>query len=188
MNTPKRVPRDIANLVSSLRSHLSLLREYSTRAFQNGEVSFLGEVAGKLRLLAYESRTNRPLLLDLINHYGFEIQIAISDPTGEFTVTPHEYLDLLAFAIRTPNQGLAEVTNRDLIGLWGQQHGASHEDWELNEELAAAFALSGTLSIGGLPAAAASLRAVSNTFLWVGDELIQRLDMRSSESNTDSDR
>ena len=120
MNTPKRVPREIANLVSSLRSHLSLLREYSIRAFQNGEASFLGEVAGKLRVLAYESRTNRPLLLDLIDHYGFEIWIPILDPTGDFTVTPHECLSLLAFAIRTPNQGLAEVTNRDLIRLWAQ--------------------------------------------------------------------
>lgn len=159
-----------------MRSHLSLLREYSVRAFDKGDASFLGEVAGKLRVLVYQSRSNKPLLLDLMDHYRIEIEIPISDPTGDFKVTPNEYLDLLAFAIRTPTQGLVQVTNRELIGLWAQQHGASHEDWEINEELASVFTISGQLSIGGFPAAVASLRAISNAVLWVCDQFLQQID------------
>ncbi|MGB2897390.1 MAG: hypothetical protein WBB65_14655 [Anaerolineales bacterium] len=115
MTSPSRLSRETANLIAALRSHLSLLGEYSARAFRDGDASFLGEVAGKLRLLVYKSPSNRPLLLDLLDHFGFEINIPISDPGGDFTVTPGEYLDLLAFVIRTPSQGLVEVTNKRFV-------------------------------------------------------------------------
>jgi len=171
-----RVPRDISSLLVSLRTHQRLLKDYSVKAFNEGDASFLGEVAGKLRVLVYRGGTNKPLLLDLINHYQFEIKIPMSDITGDYQVTPNEYLERLAYAIRTPTRGLVQVTNHELIGLWAQQHGASHEDWEIDEELASAFALSRQLSIGGYPAIVRQLRAISNTVIWVCDQFLQHID------------
>ena len=180
------IPRDTRNLIDALRRHLTLLREYSHRAFVLGDQSLCGEVAGKLRVLVHRSRTSRPLLLSLIEHFGWDIPITINDPFGNFQLTLDEYLDSLACTIRTPSQGLVEISNRNLLAMWAQQYGASHEDWELDEEFATVLALSSQLEIGGLPAASAALRAISNTVLWVGEEFLRRVDSQEQQEETDN--
>jgi len=176
-----RVARSQENLVAALRRHADLLDEYSTRAFRQGEESFNGEVAGKLRVLVYQSRTNKPLLLDLMKGYDVSIPIPISRPGGDIEMSIDDFLDNLAFAIRVPSRGLVSVTNMQLIGMWAQQYGASHEDREVEEEFAQV--LSSGIFIGGLPGAAAALKAIANTVLWLAKEFLAHLDRENVASD-----
>jgi hypothetical protein len=173
MPKPPRVPRDLNNLLAALERHLSLLREYSERAFRKGDASFYGEVAGKLRVLVYEKGRNKPLLLALIREFNLEIPVTINKPRGNIQMTLEEYLDSLAVAIRTPSSGMVSVSKRDFIAIWAQQYGASHEDWEINEELAEA--LGSGMFIGQMPIAAAALRGIANTVLWVGEKFLTQV-------------
>jgi hypothetical protein len=158
-----------------------LLDEYSARAFREGDEAFFGEVAGKLRILVYESRTNKPLLLDLMKDYDVSIPIPISRPEGDIEMSISEFLDNLAFAIRVPSSGLVSVTNKQLIGMWAQQYGASHEDREIEEEFAQV--LSSGVFIGGLPGAAAALKAIASTVLWLAKEFLVNLDRQNDGSD-----
>lgn len=169
-----RVPRSKENLVDALRRHVTLLEDYSNRAFREGKEEYFGEVAGKLRVLVYKSPSNRPLLLDLMRDYDISIPLHFSRPEGDIEMSINDFLDNLAFSIRVPSGGLVSVTNKQMIGTWAQQYGASHEDWEIDEEFAQALS-SGTF-IGGLPAAAAALRAVANTVLSLAKEFLNHLD------------
>ncbi|MFC1923615.1 hypothetical protein ACFLY4_10050 [Chloroflexota bacterium] len=169
-----RVPRSRGNLVDALRRHVALLEDYSSCAFREGKEEYFGEVAGKLRVLVYESRRNRPLLLDLMQDYDISIPIHISRPEGDIEMSIDDFLDNLAFVIRVPSRGLVSVTNKQMISMWAQQYGASHEDWEVDEEFAQV--LSSNIFIGGLPAAAAALQAVANTVLWLAKEFLTHLD------------
>ena len=42
---------------------------FGNLAFSEGRTEYLGEVAGKLRVLVCETRTNKPLLLGLVDEY-----------------------------------------------------------------------------------------------------------------------
>jgi hypothetical protein len=83
----RRVPREVAELVERLREHTSLLREYSERAFADGDDRYLGEIAAKLRLLVYEHGRNRPLLIDLMEECGIDCPITLSGP-AQFELAP----------------------------------------------------------------------------------------------------
>ena len=72
-----RVPREIEELVEALRQHTDLLADYGQRAFGGGDERYLGEVAGKLRLLVYDRGRNRPLLLDLMQAFGLDVQVTL---------------------------------------------------------------------------------------------------------------
>jgi hypothetical protein len=76
----RRVPREVPELVEALRRHTSLLEEYCTRAFTDGDDRYLGEIAAKLRLLVYEHGRNRPLLIDLMDECGIECLITLDGP------------------------------------------------------------------------------------------------------------
>jgi hypothetical protein len=169
-----RISRDIPNLVTALRRHLTLLREYSDRAFRDCDESFYGEVAGKLRVLTYKSHTNKPLLLSLMEEMNVDIPITLNTPPGDITMSLPEYMNSLAFAARMPPRGLVEVSHNDLVAMWAQQYGASHEDWEISEELA--FILNSGVFIRDTPSGVVILRLISNTVLWVGNEFLERID------------
>jgi hypothetical protein len=55
---PLRIPRELPELVRTLCRHVELLREYAKRVFEDGNPDYLGEVAGKLRLLALDRGSN----------------------------------------------------------------------------------------------------------------------------------
>ena len=147
MSQPPRVPRSQDELVVALRQHVALLREYSQRAFVDGRREYLGEVAGKLRVLAYESRTNKPLLLGLMDELNIEVSLTFDKPGGRRQATLRQHLDDLACAVQTPSRGLVAISNNQFLATWAQQQGASHEDWEQNEEFVVARDLG--LQIGG---------------------------------------
>jgi hypothetical protein len=176
------VARTRANLVSALRQHVDLLDEYSRHAFREGNQAFFGEVAGKLRVLVYNSRTNKPLLLGLMKDFDTTIPIPIDRPGGDIEITIDEFLDSRAFAIAIPSRGLVSVSNRQLIAMWAEQYGASHEDVEVEEEFTAI--LSSGIFIAGLPGAAAALRAISDTVLWLSREFLTLIEREGPIPNT----
>jgi len=177
-----RIPRSQQNLIAALQRHVTLLEEYSGRAFRDGDEAYFGEVAGKLRVLVYESPSNRPLLIDLMKELDISIPIHISRPEGDVQMSIEEFLNSLAVAIRVPSRGLVSVTNKQLIAMWAQQYCASHEDREIDEELA--HILSSGVFIGGLPSAAAALRAIANTVLWLAKEFLARLELEDSVTDS----
>ena len=85
-----RVPREIEELVEALRQHTDLLADYGQRAFGGGDERYLGEVAGKLRLLVYDRGRNRPLLLDLMQAFGLDVQVTLNGPP-QFEIAPGLY-------------------------------------------------------------------------------------------------
>jgi len=167
----KRHPRSERDLGEALLEHIGLLREYGQRAFEEGDRRYLGEVAAKLRLLCYRKGRNRPLLLDMMARYDSKVQVVSSFPPGK-TRPLEEYLGELSMAIPGPN-GKVIITNRDLVGLWAQQRGAAHEDWEHSDEMVALRYQ--RVYIGGLHASEASLRAVYRTVLSVSNAFLGEL-------------
>ena len=180
--TPQRIRRDIPDLVEALRRHVKLLKDFAAKAFNKGDNNYLGEVAAKLRLLVYEQGRNKPLLLALMDEFGLDIPIKLGGPPikpvpgqpgpGD-EVSLRQYLGLTAYGIRTPSRGFVQLTKKELIGIWAAQHGAAHEDWELQEEFAVARDCG--IYIGGTPALAAELRVTTESVLYVAEKFLGML-------------
>jgi hypothetical protein len=141
MTAPK-VTRGLDNLVATLRQERDKLFSFGHLAFRENKAEYLGEVAGKLRLLACSTRTNRPLLLDLADEFGIALNVTVGGPEGwtfmsgqkAGDVLPlREWIDTFAFSCQT-SAGQVQLTKRQLILIWASQQGGAHQDWELNEE------------------------------------------------------
>lgn len=181
------VVREIPDLLTALQRHLKLLREYAIRAFDNGDEDYLGEVAGKLRVLVYERGRNKPLLLSLMDTFGVKIPIKLRkvhtsrvDPykAGE-KVSLRQFLEMTVYAFSDPGRE-TKVTRMDLIGLWAQKLGAAHEDWELPEKWIWIDHIDFlTLSAAGRPKGGfpseRALRTVTQVVLWVGLQFSRRI-------------
>lgn len=177
-----RIPRQIPDLLESLRKHVKLLREFSARAFRDGDLDYLGEVAAKLRLLVYEHGRNKPLLLALMDEFGIDVPITLGGPpiqplSGQpgpgDQVSLREFLELPACGVRVPSGGFVQLTKKEFIGVWAQQHGAAHEDWELNEELA--VIRGSRIYIGGRRPEAEELRLTTKAVIYVADKFLSTL-------------
>jgi hypothetical protein len=174
MMRTQRVRRPIPELLQRLDQHVKLLREYAVRAFNEGDEAYLGEVAAKLRLLVYERGQNTPLLLALMDELKIEVPIVLDLPgPPRPPISLREYLEGTAFAIRVSSGEMVDRSNKEIIGIWAQQHGAAHEDWELSEEFVAARGCG--VEIGGRSALAASLRVITNTVLYVATEFFRKV-------------
>jgi hypothetical protein len=160
-----KVNRTQRELLRRLQEHCAILEDFHQKACREGQSQYLGEIAGKLRVLIHQSRTNRPLLLDLMAETGVEIPITINKPGGKRQTDLRSYLSEFACAIRLPSGQLEALTKNELIALWSQQSGASHEDWALDERLTGIFALG--LFINGQPIHGVALCGVCCTVLHV---------------------
>lgn len=160
-----RLPRTELELVSRLKAHCDLLDEYYQKACVKGDEKYFGEIAGKLRVLVYRNKSNRPLLLDLMETAGIGILVQLNKPRGLSEQTLEEFIDGFQCAIRLPSGNLAELSRRDLISLWAQQYGAAHEDWKLDERLVAA--LTQGLHIGDQQIARRAICSICRTVLRV---------------------
>lgn len=176
----KKYTRPIQELVRSLQNHARLLEEHATKAFEDNDGAYLGEVAGKLRLLVCKSASNTPLLLAIMAKLGIDdIQIALggppirrhgTEPIPGDRVSLHVYLKMLAYGIRTPSHGFVRVSKHDLITMWAQELGASHEGWELDERLLTARDCG--MFLGGRPALVLELKVTTETILHVANQLL----------------
>jgi hypothetical protein len=80
---PTKIPQPLARRVSSLETHLKLLREALIRL--DGEPDLYKLLAGELRVLVASFKTNRPLLLDLMDEAEVEYKIR-PDPELPFPI------------------------------------------------------------------------------------------------------
>jgi hypothetical protein len=175
----RRIPRTDAELVDALARHTSLLRDYCARAFDDGDDRYLGEVAGKLRVLAYASKMNEPLLLNLSDHYGADTTFVLDGPPqvevmpgvhGGDAIELRDYLGVLAFYTTTESGEPLQLLNKDVVSLWAQQSGAAHEDPALDERLHR-LRTSGAF-IGGQPSEVMVLRSIALTVLAVAERVL----------------
>jgi hypothetical protein len=180
-----RVLRDFAELVAALERHTALLREYHQKAFIDGGERYLGEIAGKLRLLVYEHGRNKPLLLHLMDELKVESLVTVTGPP-QFEIEPgihggdrvdlRTWLEMLSFAATATDGELLRLTKKQVIGLWAQQQGAAHEDWTLDESLVRLRDRG--VFIGELPAGSQVLRGLSTTVLSVAEDVVRQLSTR----------
>jgi hypothetical protein len=130
-------------MVERLDAQLKLLEENGRQAFEQGDETYLPEVATKLRILLVRSRMNKPLLFEVAAQVGLKLQLSLDGPPmlkkeGEIgpgdTISLDEFFDLQAVTIRT-SVGLITLTKRELIRAWAEQLGGAHEDWSVDEAL-----------------------------------------------------
>jgi hypothetical protein len=178
-----RIPRKTREMVAALRRHTELLANFSSHAFDEGDDNYLGEVAGKLRLLVYESRTNKPLLLTLADDLGADTSFELSGPPGfDFghglvggqRTSLREYLAGMAFFGTAKSGERVELSKMDVIALWSQQMGAAHEDEAIDPRLH--YLMSTGVSIGGRSSEAQLLRSIANTVLAVALRVLKQID------------
>ena len=176
-----RVPRDLSDLVGQLRSHVKLLKEYYVRAFHDGDLDYMGEIAGKLRLLTSSRGRNKPLLSRLMKILGVEVLVTLDGPPikrpgvpgpGD-QITIEQFLGLFAFGFRSRSGDWVELTKADLIEDWAAQHGSAHEDWEFTEPFATA--MKPILIAFGLPQHAHELRATAKAVIHVAETFLAQL-------------
>jgi hypothetical protein len=187
--SPRKVDRPIAELVGALRRHVRLLKEYASKAFRHRDEAYLGEVAGKLRLLAGDRGESSPLLLRLMKALDISVPIVLGGPptirpVGELgagdTVTLRQYLGMVAYGTRTPRSAWIELTNADVIHTWAQQQGAAHEDWKVD---GAFIALRDSgLYIGGQSELGAVLEGITRTVLFVAAKVLVEVTPERIES------
>lgn len=169
----KRIRRHDADLLRSLIENLQLLAEYHSRAFEQNDPRLLGEVAGKLRILAVRKRMNRPLLIDLMEKFGSTIKVTFPWPPNKDPKSLVDFMDETCLVIRTPSGSKAHFTNLEFVSTWSQQHGAAHQDWEHDEGFVAAR--SSGLIVGGVDAHVRLLRGISRTVILIGDAFLTEL-------------
>jgi hypothetical protein len=185
--------RDLDELIEALERHLRLLREYASKAFQEGNFDFGGEVAGKLRLLVIQFKSNRPLLLDLMAQTGISPTITLGGPPikrAPGTPVPgdeislEQYLKLGAIGIRVPSGEFAMLNKAQFIRAWAEQSGSSHEDWSLDPCLGAILAF--PVQIGGLHGALAELATTTDAVLKVATQFLAEYRARSKRNPADA--
>jgi hypothetical protein len=176
----QRAKREIEELVEALERHVRLLKEYAHKAFRDGNTDYGGEIAGKLRLLVTSiGKSNRPLLIDLMEKTGIKpliklggppIQRPPGEPRAGDMITLSGYLELTAIGIELPSGDFVTLNKIKFIRAWAEQTGSSHEDWSLDPELTAI--LRSGIHIGGVDAAFAELKVTTETVLWVATQFL----------------
>jgi hypothetical protein len=172
--------RSLAEMVARLRAHVRLLEQYAEKAFREENSDYLGEIAGKLRVLVIRSPSNKPLLIRLMEEVG-EVKPPPWDgpplqegPQAGDELSLDKHLQLDAVGVRVPSGEFVMLKKNDFIKIWAEKTGGSHEDWVISEELR--MALSGGSYIGGLQAAAAELQVTTNTVLNVAKRFLASID------------
>jgi hypothetical protein len=169
------LPRHLIDLVAALRRHVELLRVYAHHAFQERNELFLGEVAGKLRMLVAEhGRSQRPLLLDLMDELDADVRFKldlppVQDPDYDKEITLRHYMGRIGLGIAT-GPGFRMLSHSEFVREWANQYGTAHEAWRVTEHFL--NARHAGVYIGGEPANVATLRRITNTVLHVADSFL----------------
>lgn len=124
-----KIARSNNNLLESLRKHVNLLRKYHEKVFTEGDTDYLGEVAGKLRLLVYDRGRNKPLLKDMMKKFDIDVRLEMIGPGFPNGADIDEYFNHICGAFRPiDEEEFIEVTPMGIVSTWAQQMGSSHED------------------------------------------------------------
>jgi hypothetical protein len=177
------VERPVADMAAALRNHATLLSGY-IEAAAAGDPLYLGEIAGKLRLLVIRKDGHKPLLLRVAELTGDELTVTLDAPpipplpgqpgAGD-SIAIETFLDLVAVALSTPDSGgrLVPLSNREFVTTWAEQYGAAHEDWDLLETSHAKIAF--PVRIEGMRAHARTLLRIAEEIRRVADAYLTQL-------------
>jgi hypothetical protein len=170
------IQRALADLIAALPRHVKLLRFYAHRAFEEHDELFLGEVAGKLRMLV-TAHGQRPLLLDLMDELGADVRFKLNlppvkDPDYDKEITLRHYMRRTALGIAT-GSGFRMLSHSQFVCEWANQYGTAHEAWVVTEHFL--NARNAGVYIGGAAASVATLRGITNTVLQVADRFLAQL-------------
>jgi hypothetical protein len=171
--------------VAALRQHVELLRIYAHHAFQQRNELFLGEVAGKLRMLVAEhGRSQRPLLLDLMDALGADVRFKLNlppvqDPDYDKEITLRRYMERTALGIAT-GSGFRMLSHSQFVREWANQYGTAHEAWRVTEHFL--NARHAGAYIGGEAANVETLRRITYTVLRIADRFLAELTDKAVEA------
>ena len=135
-----RVSRPVFDMANALAKHVALLGRY-IEAARGGDDAYRGEIAGKVRLLAVDKRTQMPLLRRVAELTGDELTLTLGGPDGwEFmggakagdVVALADWMSSFGIGVET-SEGPVQLTNAQFMSTWAEQYGAAHEDRGLLE-------------------------------------------------------
>jgi hypothetical protein len=127
-------------MAKALDTHITLLGRYID-AVRGGDETYLGEIAGKLRLLVIAKGDQKPLLRRLADLTGDDLTVTIGGPEGWTFMEGYkagdviplgDWLSSFAIGVQT-SEGPVQLTNAQFVSTWAEQYGAAHEDWSLKE-------------------------------------------------------
>jgi hypothetical protein len=181
----RMLQRPLADLIASLWRHVELLKVYAHHAFQERNELFLGEVAGKLRMLVAEHGGSRQsLLLDLMDELDADVPFKldlppVQDPEYDKEITLRHYMKRRALGIAT-GSGFRMLSHSEFIREWANQYGTAHEAWRVTEHFL--NARHAGVYIGGEAANVATLRRITNTVLHVADRFLAEVTEEAVEA------
>jgi len=188
-----KIPRTIPGLIKTLKAQSDLLEEYYFNAFTKKDIKYLGEVAGKLRLLVYEGGSNIPLLLSLMDKLQIDIPIKLdgpsvqplpSEPGPGDSISLRKYLEMKACYIKVKSK-LIPITKRELIAKWSQQFGSAHQDWSLDEDFY--NTINSGFYFNELPISALELKTTAKTILYVCEKFLEKTQNESKQEHKELD-
>lgn len=158
-----RTGRPLSEMVDALERQTLLLQEFCQRAFAEGDLTYLAEIANKLRLLAVRSKNNEPLLLRVMEEHNLDLKIPVGPGPIESAprISIEQFLAQPAGAVRIPfpDGEFVSYTNGQLIRAWAEQLGGAHEDWRMEDAFRTLLAL--PAFVGSRAARPAGVAAVS---------------------------
>ena len=86
--TARRVRREPGEMVEALRRHTKLLRAFCMKAFDEGDLDYLGEIATKPPVLTFEGDRNKALLLRIFRTHNLGYQVEITGLTNRWPCSP----------------------------------------------------------------------------------------------------
>lgn len=175
----QRVQLTDEELVDSLKQNSTLLAEFLEKGCRQGDEKFFGEIAGKLRVLVYQSRTNIPLLLGLAEKFHIPLTLDFDKPGGHIQMTLQQYLDSLACVIGIGSE-LVSISVKQFIAMWSQQMGASHQDWQIDEELSAIRKQG--IFVGNLPVSGRALCAMGENILFATETFLKEYEKKPASA------
>jgi hypothetical protein len=170
-------------MAAALSDHVALLSRYIDAAVA-GDPLYLGEIAGKLRLLVISKGRNKPLLLRFAELTGDELTITLEAPplpplpghpgAGD-TIAFETFLDLVAVALQTQHSEgqLIPLSHREFVATWAEQYGAAHEDWSLPETFEASVTVH--VKLGGSKAHALTLLRIADAIHRLAEAYLAQL-------------
>jgi hypothetical protein len=185
MNPLEKIPRNQNEMVEALRKNIRLLKDFREKAFVLKNLDYLSSVALILRILIHDKGANTPLLIKLINQYGYSPKLTFDrpPPVGIVEKSIFDFLKLIACGFQVQGVGFVELSHEDLIIYWADQLGA-HEDWALRPELKTALEI--PFFINGVQGTIATLEGIARTISNYAIMLLQHIDKMASPSSHSS--
>jgi hypothetical protein len=143
-------------------------------------VSFLGEVAGKLRMLVAErGGPQRPLLLlDLMDALGADIRFKlelppVDDPDRDKEITLRRFMERTALGVKIASEEFPMLSHSAFVREWANQYGTAHEAWRVTEHFLIAHQAG--VYVGGSPINVVTLRNITNAVLHVAERFLAQV-------------